>query len=363
VTARRPLAAAALVIAAACTRPGEQRALAELEVGRAAGDGITVDVAGGLAEIRALGAGVIELWAQAPVLELTVRVEPAGAGDWTLTVRNAMPDGELTAPPEVGVATESRDAPTVRAFRLTLPAGEHRLRVAPPDADRPERFRVVAMADIQTALSSVDDLFVRINGEPDVRFVVSMGDLTERALDAEYDLFEQQLAVLEIPFFTTLGNHELWADPARWRDRFGRASFQFQFKGAAFTFADSGDASIDPLVHGWIDDWIATARDRLHVFLTHFPPLDPVGTRAGSFRSWGEAHDLLARLAAGGVDLTLYGHIHSFLAFENAGIPAYISGGGGARPERWDGIGRHYLVVDLDPAAGVALSVAVARVD
>jgi hypothetical protein len=30
-----------------------------------------------------------------------------------------------------------------------------------------------------------------------------------------------------------------------------------------------------------------------------------------------------------------------------AGIPAYISGGGGAIPERFDGIGRHFLVVEL----------------
>ncbi|WP_437599859.1 hypothetical protein WMF28_44240 [Sorangium sp. So ce590] len=35
----------------------------------------------------------------------------------------------------------------------------------------------------------------------------------------------------------------------------------------------------------------------------------------------------------------------------NAGIPAYISGGGGSRPERFDQLGRHFLVVDADPAA------------
>jgi Icc protein len=71
---------------------------------------------------------------------------------------------------------------------------------------------------------------------------------------------------------------------------------------------------------------------------------------------------LLARLAAGGVDLTLYGHIHSYYRFHNAGIPAYISGGGGSHPERFDQIGRHFLVVDADPGAGT-LQVRVVRVD
>nr|MBA3456856.1 hypothetical protein [Deltaproteobacteria bacterium] len=49
---------------------------------------------------------------------------------------------------------------------------------------------------------------------------------------------------------------------------------------------------------------------------------------------------------------TLYGHIHTLVSYENGGIPAYISGGGGAEPLRGDGIDRHFLVIELDPATG-----------
>jgi Icc protein len=70
----------------------------------------------------------------------------------------------------------------------------------------------------------------------------------------------------------------------------------------------------------------------------------------------------LTLLAAGGVDLTLYGHIHSYYAFSNANIPAYISGGGGSIPERFDGIGRHYLTVDVDRERGV-LATSLVRID
>jgi len=70
---------------------------------------------------------------------------------------------------------------------------------------------------------------------------------------------------------------------------------------------------------------------------------------------------LLEKLAAGSVDLTLYGHIHSYYSYENAGIPAVISGGGGAHPERMDGIGRHYVVVTLDDTR--VLGTEVVRVD
>jgi len=86
----------------------------------------------------------------------------------------------------------------------------------------------------------------------------------------------------------------------------------------------------------------------------HIPPLDPVGERNAAFGSRDEAGALLERLAEGKVDLTLYGHIHSYYTFQNAGIPAFISGGGGAHPERMDGIGRHYVTVEVG-ASGVVV--------
>ena len=110
---------------------------------------------------------------------------------------------------------------------------------------------------------------------------------------------------------------------------------------AVFTLLDDGSASLDPLVYDWLDDWLAGARHDVHVIAMHIPPLDPIGVRNGAFASRSEAAKLLGRLAEGHVDLTLYGDIHSYYEFDNAGIPAFISGGGGAIPERFDGIGRH----------------------
>jgi len=218
------------------------------------------------------------------------------------------------------------------------------------------------MGDIQTALPRVDDVFARIDREPGIRFVFSMGDLVEDGRLDEYALLVDKLELLDVPYFSTIGHHELRANLDRWHDLFGRYNVHFLFKGAAFSIVDSGNASLDPLVYDWLDGWLAEGVDRVHVFGTHFPPIDPVGVRQGAFRSRKEAAKLLARLAAGEVDLTLYGHIHSFYAYSNAGIPAYISGGGGALPEKFDGIGRHFLVVEVDPDGGLG-PVGVVRVD
>ena len=148
---------------------------------------------------------------------------------------------------------------------------------------------------------------------------------------------------------------------------FLRANKALALTGVGFTLLDSASATIDPLAYEWLDQWLAEGRHQVHVVAMHIPPLDPDGERNGAFASRSEASMLLAKLAAGGVDLTLYGHLHSFYAFGNGGIPAYISGGGGAIPERLDSVGRHFLVIDVDPGApgedGRVLSVGIVRVD
>ncbi len=349
---------------AACVRPAEERTLQDLEVGLADGDGLAIEVEEGLAHVRAIAGDTIALWAQAPIVRAAVTATTARAV--TVTVENCMPAAELAALAggrPLAVVALGGERMTVCRFAFDLPAGEEvELVLAPPDAGAIERFRFAAMGDIQTALPIVGDVFARINQEPGVRFVISMGDLVEDGGLDEYDLLVDKLAELDVPYFSTIGNHELRANLDRWHELFGRYNVHFTFKGVAFSFVDSGNASIDPLVYDWLEGWLADAGDTVHVFGTHYPPIDPVGARARSFRSRKEAAKLLAMLAGGEVDLTLYGHIHSYYAYSNAGIPAYISGGGGAIPEKLDGIGRHFLVIEADPPGGLG-PVGVVRVD
>lgn len=365
-------AALGLALAAGCLRKGEERALSDLEVGVAAAEAVTVAVDDGLAHVRAVEAGAanrITLWGSAPAFTLALSAETGAA--WELTVQNCMPDAALTALDGALVditPLAGTPRPTVRRWQVTLRGApgvaEARLRVAPPDADTlapGESWRFAVMGDIQRALDRVDDIFARIDQDPGIRFVASTGDIVQSGENDEYALWERQLEALDVPYFSTIGNHELFASFERWRARFGRFNVHFRFKGAAFSLIDSGNASVDPLVQDWLDEWLEAADDDVHFFFTHYPLIDPIGVRAGSFRSSQEAHKLLDRLAEERVDVTFYGHIHSYYAFANAGIPAYISGGGGAIPERWDGVGRHFLTVDVT-ADGVR-SVGLVRVD
>ncbi len=351
------------VTATACLSPAEERARRDLEVGRAEVDGMRVRVTDGLAAVRHLSEGEIRLWASAPALEIELRRQADALEQWQVTVDNCMPDAGLSAPSDVRVTELRRERPTQCAWQLVLPVDTAAsIRLQSPRAEPRGPFRFALMSDVQSAVDQVGDLFERINRDPSVEFVLSTGDLTERGSGGELRRFQSELEGLGVPFFTTIGNHELGVSPPRFHDYFGRGSFQFEYRGVVFTLVDSASATIDPLVCGWLDEWLQQGRARTHVFATHVPVLDPVGVRNGGFASRSEAARLLASLAEGGVDLTLYGHIHSYYRFENAGIEAHISGGGGAMPERLDGIGRHYLVVDIDPVGGV-LGTQVVEVD
>jgi 3',5'-cyclic-AMP phosphodiesterase len=352
VSRRTPIAAALLLCA--CLRPAEERAERDLEVGKATSDGVSVDVEGGLAVVRALDRQRLVLWASAPSFAFTLD-HPGSAGEvLEVELWNAMPGGVLES------AGAAEAVPTLfgtrKHYRLTLTGSPQRLSYAPLGSTAGGPFRFALLSDVQEALDRVGDLFERMNAEPDLSFLLGAGDLTERGSHEELQQYQTELLALELPYYTTLGNHELGQSPSLYHDYFGRGSFSFEHRGVRFTLIDSASATLDPTVWKWLDGWLEQGRDTFHIVSMHIPPIDPIGVRNGSFGSRAEASKLIGTMAAGGVDLTVYGHVHSYYSFENAGIQAFISGGGGAVPERFDGYGRHFMVFDVDAEDGLIAS-------
>lgn len=361
-----PLLAVALV-AGACLDVAEERTGADARVGKASAAGMTVDVTDGLAAVRALSPGALHLWANAPVVQLSLDV-PAAAAPIAVWIENALVDSTLTVSDDAGnvvaVSPVETTVPTEKRWTFAPPAAGGRLQLvlAPPDAELTMPFRIAVYADVQEEIGSVQDLYRRMNADPQLRFALISGDLTEMGSVDELRRFQRELEQLRIPAFATLGNHELGTRADLFHEYFGRGNARFRFRGVQFTLLDSASATIAPTAYRWLRGWLDEGRDRLHLVTMHIPPFDPIGTRNGAFASRAEASKLLALLADGAVDITIYGHVHSYYAYSNAGIPAYITGGGGAIPERFDGVGRHYLALDIDPAAGTILP-AVVRID
>lgn len=332
-----------------CLTPAAERVEMDEAVGHARRPGIAVEVADGLAVVRELSAERIRLYAGAPSIELQLDVDREQVIE--LEIRNVVPGSEVAVVDD-SMHLEPLDTELRTRFEAVLlpnRAGSHRLRVTAPNADRSTPFSIALLSDVQEAIDRVGDIYALINVQPELDFVLGAGDLTEQGTAAQLRRFERELDALNIPYYATLGNHELGVDPPLFHGVFGRGSRSFAHKGVRFTLLDSASATLDPTVYGWLERWLELGKQQTHVVAMHIPPVDPTGVRNGSFASRAEANKLLSRLSVGDVDLTLYGHVHSYYEYENGGIAARISGGGGAIPERLDGIGRHFLVLDFEP--------------
>lgn len=343
----------ALALALSCARPGEERAHAEADVGHAANGALRVDVDGGAAAVRELADGTLRLWASQPSFSAHLRTG-ARAGTWRIVVENVIPGSAVNVVPALLQSPREQpgSAPTERVFEVDL-AADTSVGISLVPKDEPaagQKLRFLVFGDVQDAIDRVQDIYRSMNTIEGARFALIVGDLTESGSEDELERFRLELKSLHLPCYATLGNHELGADdPPAYYAWYGRATHGFTFGDVGFTLVDSGSGTIDPASQEALDGLLAQHRRRLHVVGMHVPPVDPVGVRNGAFASHAEAQRVLARLAEGNVDLTVYGHVHSYYAFTNAGIPAFITGGGGAIPERFDAMGRHYLVVDADP--------------
>ena len=361
------LLAALLAAGAGCTDVADGRARRDARIGQAEAAGISVQVRGGLAAVYELTPGTLHLWLQAPDVTLDL-VTAAGAPPIEIIAGNALPDAALAAvAPAAGAGVEpiaAAAAPTERRWRVTPPpgGGASTLRIAPADTGATEPWRFAVFADVQGAIDRVQDIYRRMSEDPGIRFVVISGDLTEAGTPEQLVRFRTEMTGLALPIYATLGNHELGTRDDLFHDYFGRGNFSFAYRNVQFTLLDTASATLAPVVYDWLSGWLIEGIDRVHFVFAHIPPLDPIGTRNGAFASRLEANKLVSLLASGHVDTTFYGHVHSYYAYSNAGIPAYITGGGGAIPEQLDGIGRHYLTVDVDPARQTT-QVAMVRVD
>jgi 3',5'-cyclic-AMP phosphodiesterase len=352
-----------------CMRPAEERAQADEAVGRSTAHGLTVDVEGGMAAVQAHAQGEVTLWAQAPTLQVRLQRLPMGDEGVRLVLRNVLPDASAQVVTADGLPLTpdvvERPLPTVLALTLRLPdLADVTVSVAPPDAADTSPWRFAVLSDIQGGIDVVEDIYRRMNEDPSIRFVISSGDLVNEGTEAQLVTFQEKLQTLGVPFYSTMGNHEVFDTQGEpWPRIFGRSNVHFTFKGVAFSLVDSANATVDPTAYGWLGGWLDANRDAVHVFVTHYAPLDPVGPRNASFKSRREAAKLLKLLAQGSVDVAFFGHIHSFYQFSSANIPSYISGGGGALPEAFDGIARHYLAVDVEPSLNRVSSVGLVRIE
>jgi Icc protein len=149
---------------------------------------------------------------------------------------------------------------------------------------------------------------MRMDADPEIRFVLVAGDITEQGLDQEFAWFATTMNSSAKPWITAIGNHDHLSN--------GRRIYERMF-GSRNRVVDAGDHRLvifDDVVYesdappdtSWLAAAVAGAGGRQVTVLTHIP-------------DWTDALEgpmgqgIHAILARNGVRLVLHGHIHGFI--------------------------------------------------
>lgn len=199
--------------------------------------------------------------------------------------------------------------------------------LADMDARRPdrERFTVALLADIHEHLDTLETVVGRINANPDVSFVLVLGDLTSDGLAQSFEWACRALRKLRVPRLYVIGNHDAIAFGKEiFQDAFGPFDYAFDFAGTRFVlYNDNAYEFPGAPDYGFLARAAALApgETRAHTIgVSHPPPITDVHPPA-------EAEALRAFLADAGYELTVHGHRHRANFWtDDDGVAHYVTG-------------------------------------
>ncbi len=323
----------------------------DVEIGNFENASYRFSAAEGLLHVTSATDALITTRATAPNFSARLTRKSASVTSIRLMIANLPDNPQLTVEGAPTAGTPEPSLSHAYFWDLTFggASGEEIDLALPTSASPTQDFRILAFGDIQNGIDRFGDVVAAVNQELTAEFILMLGDLSNRARVSEFDAVDAYFKQIRVPIYVTPGNHDAFAKRS-YQDRYGRANYTFTHRGVRFTSLDSSSAELDPTVWDWARAWMDLGRAAPHVVFSHIPVTEASGVRSGQWNSRREAAKFLAMARQHAVDLLLFGHVHSFDAYNLAGIPTYISGGCGAIEERFDGIDRHYLRIDVSPS-------------
>ena len=197
-------------------------------------------------------------------------------------------------------------------------------------------------------------------------FTIDNGDLVYGGEPNKYRLFYETVSKLQVPLYTTLGNHDIRENGREtYTKLFGPAYYSFDYQNIHFAFLDSSRGwtekrAIPEEQYQWLEKDLAKAQGKRIFVVTHIPPTDPraktepnpypqmseaekttaikqeMSKLSGtsnidhSFPDKEEAKRFESMMTKYKVDTVFMSHIHAYYSFVKNDVRYIISGGAGA---------------------------------
>ena len=170
----------------------------------------------------------------------------------------------------------------------------------------------VFAGDAQRFYDDAIDLVASINQQPNVLFTVFAGDISDFGLVMEYRAMHQIFSLLNMPFLSVVGNHDLIYNGAFiYQEMFGDYDFSFTYSGFRFVFVNTNSREFNfngnvpdiELMQSNLED---TSMYKSAIVVCHVPP----GNNDFDNTLQHDYENVL--LETGKVRLHLNGHNHDF---------------------------------------------------
>jgi len=181
----------------------------------------------------------------------------------------------------------------------------------------PDSFRFALFGDpqIEEDLASRLGWFKQEVADRKIDFFGVLGDLTNDALPAERDAVLAGLAAPGIPYYCTLGNHELYqADGWGWfKQNYGPSCYSLVVADRIrLLFLDTADGLLGQEQFDWLERELAADAGHVTIVATHYPIYDGVQPIMWRLAGPAERYKLLSLLERYQVHSYVSGHIHGW---------------------------------------------------
>ena len=197
----------------------------------------------------------------------------------------------------------------------------------------PLNFSFAVFADVQVHQEGVT-LLPRFKADVaanNIGFFVVLGDLTEDGTTEEFKVVKTALDAVGIPYYATIGNHDLFQDSTKggwqaWKDTFGAATYSVLVSNVVrFIFLDTASGDIGPSQFEWLRTQLLT-RVPFTFVGSHYPIYDGITPIMWRLASLEERYKLTSLLDESGIFAYIAGHIHGYRENQVAKFKHFIAG-------------------------------------
>jgi len=212
-----------------------------------------------------------------------------------------------------------------------------------------ESFSFIAMGDNRDGPETFQAIMNEVDDEQ-YAFCVNTGDIVPSGRASQFEEFMGWIEDLSIPFYISIGNHELSNNSADLATSYvGDPDFSFDYGNTHFVVIDNSLSVVRDEQYQWMRDDILSSDKPNLVMVCHVPPYDP---REGDSHclTGDDAEEFKLFAAEMGADLVLNGHIHLYDEEEFYGVEYIITGGAGAPLYATEANGGffHYVICTIE---------------